>query len=67
MHETTLLTWKEGDKTKTLHVPRELRGEVAQWIDEWKKLKSLIEKMGAAQKKFLKTRRGNIKKSSRRS
>ena len=66
-HETTLVTWKEGNTTKTLHVPRELRGEVAQWIQEWKKLKSLIEKMGAAQKQFLKTRRGNIRKSSRRS
>lgn len=66
-HETTLLTWKEGNTTRTLHVPRELRDEVAQWIEEWKKLKSLIEKMGAAQKRFLKTQRRKIKKSSRRS
>jgi len=67
MHETTLLTWKEGKTTKTLHVPRELRDEVAQWIAEWKKLKSLIEKMGDAQKRFLKTQRRNIRKSSKRS
>ena len=67
LHETALLTWKEGTTTRTLHVPRELRDEVAQWIAEWKKLKSLIEKMGGAQKRFLKTRRRNTKKSSRHS
>ena len=67
MHETALLTWKEGNTTHTLHVPRELRDEVAQWIAEWKKLKSLIERMGGAQKRFLKTRRRSIRKSSRRS
>ena len=66
-HETTLLTWKEGNTTRTLHVPREMRGEVAEWIAEWKKLKALIEKMGEAQKRFLKTRRESIRKSSKRS
>ena len=64
MHETTLLTWKEGATTRTLHVPREMRDEVTAWIAEWRKLKSLIEKMGDAQKQFLKTRRASIKKSS---
>ena len=67
MHETALLTWKEGNTTRTLHVPRELRVEVAAWIAEWRKLKSLIETMGAAQKQFLKTRRKSIRKSSKRS
>ena len=33
-HETALLTWKEGRTTHTLHVPRELRCEVAQRIGE---------------------------------
>jgi hypothetical protein len=66
-HETALLTWKEGNTTRTLHVPRELRAEVAAWCAEWRKLKSLLEKMGAAQKQFLKTQRTNIKKSSKRS
>jgi len=64
MHETTLLTWKEGATTRTLHVPREMRDEVAAWIAEWRKLKSLIEKMGDAQKQFLKTRRESMRKSS---
>ena len=64
VHETALLTWKEGRKTRTLHVPRELRREVAQWIGEWKKLKKLVDAMGAAQRQFLQTRKKSIKKSS---
>ena len=67
MHETALLTWKEGKLTRTLHVPRDMREEVTEWIAEWKRLKALIEKMGDAQKQFLKTRRRSIKRSSKRS
>ena len=64
VHETALLTWKEGRTTRTLHVPRELRREVAQWIGEWKKLKKLIDAMAAAQRQFLQTRKKSMKKSS---
>jgi hypothetical protein len=64
IHETTLLTWKEAGKTRTLHVPVELRDEVAQWIAEWRNLKKLVERMGAAQRQFLQTRKKNIKKPS---
>jgi len=64
IHETALLTWKERGKTRTLHVPVELRDEVAQWIEEWKNLKILIERMGAAQRQFLQTRKKSIKKPS---
>lgn len=64
IHETALLTWKEGGKTRTLHVPKELRDEVAQWIAQWKKLKGLIERMAAAQRQFLQTRKRSIKKPS---
>ena len=64
IHETALLTWKEEGKTHTLHVPRELRREVAQWIEEWKSLKKLIEAMAAAQRQFLQTRKQSSKKSS---
>ena len=64
IHETALLTWKEDGKTRTLHVPRELRSEVAQWIEEWKKLKRLIDAMAGAQRQFLQTRKKSIRKSS---
>jgi hypothetical protein len=37
IHETALLTWKDGTVTRTLHVPRELRAQVREWIQEWKK------------------------------
>lgn len=64
LHETALLTWKEGGKTRTLHVPVELRDEVAQWIAQWKTLKKLVERMGEAQRRFLQTRKKSIKKPS---
>jgi len=64
VHETALLTWKEGGKTRTLHVPLELRGEVAQWIAEWRKLKGIIDRMAAVQRLFLQTRKRNVGKPS---
>ena len=65
IHETALLTWKEEGKTHTLHVPCELRQEVAHWIGEWRRLKKLIEAMAAAQRQFLQTRKQSTRKSSR--
>jgi hypothetical protein len=64
VHETALLTWKEEGKTRTLHVPRELRAEVAQWIAEWRKLKGLVERMAGVQRQILQTRKRNIGKPS---
>ena len=63
IHETALLTWKENGTTKTLHVPRELRPQVRQWIDEWKKLKELIDKMADAQRECLQTLKRTKKRS----
>lgn len=34
IHETALLTWKDVTRTPTLYVPRELRAQVREWIDE---------------------------------
>jgi len=53
IHETAQLTWKEGGRTRTLHVPAELRQEVAKWVEEGKLLKSLIGQMSAAQRELL--------------
>ena len=53
IHETTLLTWKEGQKTHTLYVPRDLRKEVAQWISQRRQLRKLIREMSQAQRAFL--------------
>ena len=57
LHETSLLTWKEKGKTRTLHVPIELRQEVARWVEEGKRLKRLIDEMSEAQKRLLKQKR----------
>jgi len=68
IHETALLTWKEeGNRTRSLSVPRELRPVVQQWIAEWKQLKKLIADMGDAQRACLQTLKKNRRPSSRSS
>lgn len=68
VHETALLTWKEqGNRTRTLHVPHELRAVVQQWIAEWKRLKALIADMGRAQRACLQTLKKRRRSSSRSS
>jgi len=64
IHETALLTWKEDNTTHTLYVPRELRPQVQEWIDEWKRLKKLIAQMGAAQRACLQTLKKKRRSSS---
>ena len=61
VHPTANVTWKEGGKTRTLHVPQELVEEVAQWTAQWTKLGTLIREMGEEQRRHLMRRR----KSSR--
>ena len=58
LHETAQLTWKEKGKTQTLHVPVELRREVAQWVEEGKRFKQLGKEMSEAQKRLLRRKRG---------
>jgi hypothetical protein len=65
IHEAALLTWKEGQKTRTLYVPIELRQEVAAWVEEGKTLKGLIAEMSKAQREFLISKKKNMKSSER--
>jgi hypothetical protein len=53
IHEAAVLTWKEDGTTRTLHVPRALRDEVAAWVAEGKRLKELSHEMTVAQRAFL--------------
>jgi hypothetical protein len=62
LHAATLLTWKEGKKTHTLSVPSELREEVAQWIQEWKTLRQLIDQMSNSMREQLKASRKSTKR-----
>jgi hypothetical protein len=55
IHETALLTWKDNQTTNTLYVPKELRKEVAQWVEEGKLLKQLISEMSRVQKEWLRS------------
>lgn len=62
IHEATLLTWKEGNRTRTMYVPAGLREEVARCVEEGRLLKRLIAEMSEAQRAFL----GGKRRSSRR-
>jgi hypothetical protein len=57
IHEAGLLTWKEKGRTRTLHVPAELRQEVETWIQEGRLLKSLMREMSQAQREVLLAKR----------
>ena len=60
-NHSSLLTWKEENRTRTLHVPMELRQEVERWVQEGKLLKRLVAEVSQAQREFL-----TSKKKSRR-
>ena len=53
IHETALLTWKQGRLTRTLYIPMAYRQEVTKWVEEAKRLKRLIAQMSKAQREFL--------------
>ena len=66
IHQTALLTWKEGQRTRTLYVPIEFREEVAKWVEEGKTLRRLIAEMSEAQRDFLMDLRRKRRKAKRR-
>jgi uncharacterized protein DUF6788 len=61
IHEAAVLTWKEGGRTRTLHVPIALRETVAAWVAEGKRLKALSHEMAVAQRAFLVARREAVR------
>ena len=61
IHEVSLLTWKEQNRTRTLYIPIELRQEVDRWVQEGKLLKRLMAEVSQAQREFL-----TMKKKSRK-
>ena len=46
-HEAWVLTRKEQGRTVTVHVPRDMVEEVAQWVAEHKRLKKLMKETSA--------------------
>jgi len=55
-HEALYLTWKEDCKTKSLYVPVEMHKETIQWVQNYKKLKTLIKKLSSLQQDILRLR-----------
>jgi hypothetical protein len=42
LHQAHHLTFKEGGKTRTVYVPRDLLDEVRSWVQEYQRLKALL-------------------------
>lgn len=54
-HEGWCLTYKgKGNKTKTVHVPKDMVEEVRQWTEEHKRVKKLLAEISASSMKILK-------------
>jgi len=62
LHETALLTWKEASRTHSMHVPIELREEVAACVEEAKQLKRLIHQVSEGHRTFLAAKRKSSKR-----
>lgn len=61
IHPTANVTWKEKGKTRTLHVPQKLVKEVAQWIEEWKSVRELLQQISEEQRRRLQELKKNLK------
>jgi len=58
-HPVLYLTWKEKGKTLSLYVPRRWEVEVRKWVENYKKLKSLIREVTLLQRKLIGLREDN--------
>lgn len=47
-HRAHVLTWKVRGKTRTVHVPKELLGEVRTWVEEYARVKRLLREVSEA-------------------
>jgi Family of unknown function (DUF6788) len=45
LHQAHQLTFKEEGKTRTLYVPQDLLAEVRTWVQEYQRLKALIQQV----------------------
>lgn len=47
-HRAHVLTRKVGGKTRTVHVPKDLLGEVRAWVEEYARVKRLVREVSEA-------------------
>ena len=55
-HDALYLTWKETQKTGSLYVPVSMHEETIQWVQNYRKLKTLIKRISSVQKDILRLR-----------
>ena len=44
-HRAHVLTFKVNNKTRTIHVPKEMVEEVQQWVNEYKRIKRVMREI----------------------
>lgn len=54
-HEAHVLTGKVGGKTRTIHVPLDLREEVGLWVKECRRVKKLIKEISELGEQIIRT------------
>lgn len=55
LHTAVTLTWKEEKKTRTLYIPIDLREEVKEWNEEYKRIKGLIEEISELNREIIRS------------
>jgi hypothetical protein len=65
IHDTVLLTWKENNVTRTLHIPQYLKEEVQKWVNEYRALKAAIKEASVLQREILIELRKDARKSNK--
>ncbi len=59
-HPVLYLTWKENGKTRSLYVPKRWEREVRTWVDNYKKLKTLIREVTLLQRQRIGLREDEV-------
>ena len=55
-HPVLFVTWKEGGKTVSLYIPRQLEAAVKEWTQNYKQLKTLIRQVSEVQRQLVRLR-----------
>ena len=55
-HKTLTFTWKENRKTKSVYIPKVLHDDAVLWVNNYKKMKAILEKLSDLQLKLIRIR-----------
>lgn len=64
-HLAARLDWKRNGRNHTQWVPQDMKEEVREWTEEWKRLKALLAEISEYQKLFLEAKKKAAKQRKR--